>query len=147
MNNGAGAALEGEFKVIGRGDDTEAALLGELGDGLDFGKHGAGGKMTSSDVSGGFSGGEQTERDLVGLTVIEVGVGDGGDGDKNIGFDKVGKLGGGEIFVNHRVNAFQDFEDFSADDGDTTATDSNYDGAGLNEGDDFAALNNVNRLR
>ena len=103
--------------------------------------------MAGSDVSGGFSGGEQTERDLVGLTVIKVSVGDGSNGDENIGFNKVGKLGGGEIFVNHRVNAFKDFEDFSADDGDTTATDGNHDGARLNERDDFAALNDVNGLR
>ena len=103
--------------------------------------------MTSSDVSGGFGRGEQTERDLVGLTVIKVGVGDGSNGDENIGFNKVGKLGGGEIFVNYRVNTFKDFEDFGADDGDATATDSDYDGAGLNEGDDFAALNDVNGLR
>lgn len=103
--------------------------------------------MTGSDVGGSFGRGEQTERDLVGLTVIKVSVGNGGDGDENIGFDKVGKLGGGEIFINYGINAFKDFEVFSADDGDTTATDSDDDGAGLNEGDDFAALNDVNGLR
>ena len=147
MDNGAGAALEGELKIVRRGNDAEAALLSELGDSLDFGEHGAGSKVTGSDVGGGFGGSEQTERDLVGLTVIKVSVGNGGDGDENIGFDKVGKLGGGEIFINHGVNAFKDFEDFSADDGDTAATDGDYDGARLNEGDDFAALNDVNGFR
>ena len=58
LDDGAGAALEGEFELVGRSDNSKTVFAGEFGDGLDFGKYGAWGEVAGGDVGGGFGGSE-----------------------------------------------------------------------------------------
>lgn len=87
LDNGARAAFETELEIFGRGDDTKAFFVGELSGGLDFGEHGPDTKMPSFDVLENFFGSNEPEGDLVGLTKIEIGIGHGGDGNEDVGFD------------------------------------------------------------
>lgn len=146
LDNRAGAAGEGEFKLLGRGDDAEFFLAGEGSGGLDFWEHRARGEVAGGDVIINLARGEEAESDLVGATEIKIGVRDGSDGNKNISFDKLGELLGGEVFVDNGVDTFEDFEDFRADDRNTAAANGDDDGAGIDEGGDFAAFDDVERL-
>jgi len=128
------------------GDDAEFFLAGEVRGGLDFWKHGASGEVAGGDVVVDLAGREEAESDLVGTAEVDVGVRDGGDGNENVGLDKLGELLGGKIFVDDSVDALQNLEDFGAGDGNAATADSNDDSPRIDESGDFFALDDIEGL-
>lgn len=147
LDDGAGAAGEGELELFRGGDDAEFFLAGEVRGGLDFWEHGTGGEVAGGDVVVDFARREEAESDLVGTAEVDVGVRDGGDGNENVGLDKLGELLGGKIFVDDSVDTLQNLEDFGAGDGDAATADSNDDSSRIDESGDFFTFDDIERLR
>lgn len=111
------------------GDNAGFACFGEFDGGFDLGEHG-----TSFEIAVFFEGFELCGGNLIdgllgGKAIIQVDIGNGSDGDKNIGMGEFGELFGGEIFIDNSINTFKAFENFGPDDWDAPTTSGDNDGA------------------
>ena len=134
--------------MVDIGNDTEFAgfVSGKFDGGFDFGEHGAGFEMAVFDEFFQFRGGDFGEGGLVGCVEIKIDIWHGSDGNKNVGADELGEFFGGVIFVDHGVDAFEAFQNFSTDDRNATTASSDNDDAVFDQFNNGFFLDNVDRF-
>ena len=121
-------------------------FTGEFDSGFDFGEHGARFEIAFLNKLRKFFGGDFVNRLSVWGTVINIGVRDGSDGNKYVGFDFFSEAFGGKIFVDNGIDTPKAFQDFGAVNWNTTTAGRNYDDAVFDEFADSTFFDNVNRL-
>ena len=91
--------------MIDVGDNTDATgFFGKFSSGFDFWKHGAGFEIAFFNIFSNLFSCSFINRLGVWLPKIDIGVRNGCDGNKDVGFDFFGESFGGKIFVDNSID-------------------------------------------